>query len=298
MNTTLWNRLQTIADRLQTIDRRIIYGILLVIILIPLFIPIALPTYPSKQSQDFYDTIERVAKESPNKIVILDGQWSPSTRGENQWQAQAVVTHLMVRHLHFAILSFDTQNNTVTQTLVVEPLAKKYGYVYGQDYVNWGYRPATSFVPILKGLVTDIPNTIKKDYKGVPISQLPVMKGVKTRDDIGAVVEVTPVASAEFWLGLFEQNNNPPFLFAPTAVMAPTYYPYLDTGQMAGMLTGIKGAGDYEGLLINGKQLKTPSFGTRAAGALSLVYALIIFLIILGNIGYYAGRAAKRRTGQ
>jgi hypothetical protein len=289
MNTTLW-------DRLQTIDRRVIYGILLAVILIPLFFPITLPTYPSKQSQDFYDTVERVAKESPNKMVILDGQWSPSTRGENQWQTQAIVTHLMMRHLHFAILSFDTQNNTVTQTQIVEPLARKFGYVYGRDYVNWGFRPVPSFVPILKGLVTDIPHTIKKDYKGTPVDQIPVMKGIKTRDDIGAVVEVTPAATAEAWLGLFEQNNNPPFLFAPTAVMAPTYYPYLDTKQMAGMLTGIKGVGDYEKMLIDAKLLDRPSFGTRAAGALSLVYALIIVLIILGNVGYYAGRAAQRKA--
>lgn len=288
MNNTLW-------DRLQTIDRRIIYAILLVVILIPLFFPITLPTYPSKQSQDFYDTVEQVAKESPNKLVIIDGQWSPSTRGENQWQAQAIVTHLMARHLHFAILSFDTQNNTVTQTQIVEPLARKFGYVYGRDYVNWGFRPVPSFQPILKGLVTDIPHTIKKDYKGTPLDQIPVMKGIKTRADIGAVVEITPSATAEYWLGLFEQNNNPPFLFAPTAVMAPTYYPYLDTGQMAGMLTGIKGAGDYEGLLINAKLLDKPSFGSGAAGALSLVYALIILLIILGNVGYYAGRAARLR---
>ena len=288
MNTTFW-------DRLQTIDRRIIYAVLLVVILIPLFFPITLPTYPSKQSQDFYDTVERVAKESPKKLIIIDGWWSPGTRGENQWQAQAVVTHLMRRHMHFAILSFDTQNNTVMQTQIVEPLAQKYGYVYGQDYVNWGFRPAAVFVPTLKGLVTDIPHTVKKDYKGVPIEQVPVMKGIRTRDDIGAVVEITPSATAETWLGLFEQNNSPPFLFAPTAVMAPTYYPYLDTKQIAGMLTGIKGAGDYEHLLINANLLDKPSFGTGAAGALSLVYALMILLIILGNVGYYVGRSAQRR---
>jgi len=282
MNTTIW-------DRLQTIDRRVIYAILLGVILIPLFFPISLPTYPSKQSLDFYNTIEKLAKESPNKLVIIDGWWSPSTRGENQWQAQAVVTHLMMRHLHFAILSFDTQNNTVMQTQVVEPLAKTYGYVYGRDYVNWGFKPVPSFVPTVKGLVTDIPGTLKKDYQGKPLAQMPVMKNIKTRNDIGALVEITPSATAETWLGLFVQNDNPPMLFAPTAVMAPTYYPYLDTGQMAGMLTGIKGAGDYEGLL------GTHSFGSRAAGALSLVYALIILLIILGNVGYYASRAAQRK---
>lgn len=297
MNTSFWNW-AAVWDRLQTIDRRIIYGVLLVVILIPLFLPIKLPTYPSKQSQDFYDTIERVAKDSPNKIVIIDGQWSASTRGENQWQAQAVVTHLMARHLHFAIISFDTQNNTLMQAQVVEPLAQKYGYVYGRDYVNWGYKPISSFVPTLKGLVTDIPGTIKKDYKGTPLAQIAVMKGIKTRGDVGAVVEITPSATAETWLGLFEQNNTPPFLFAPTAVMAPTYYPYLDTGQMAGMLTGIKGAGDYEGLLIHANLLDKPSFGTRAAGALSLVYTLIILLVILGNVGYYASRAAQRRGEQ
>ncbi|MGI4792091.1 MAG: hypothetical protein ACRYFS_24985 [Janthinobacterium lividum] len=286
MNTNIW-------ERLQNIDRRIIYAILIAVILIPLFVPnLTLPTYPSKQSTDFYNTIERVAKESPQKIVIVDGQWSPSTRGENQWQAEAVVTHLMKRHMHFAILSFDTQNNTVMQTLVVAPLAKKYSYVYGRDYINWGYRPASVFVPTVKSLVVDIPGTIKKDYKGTPVTDFPVMKGIKSRADVGAVVEVTPTASADVWLGLFEQNNTPPFLFAPTAVMAPTYYPYIDTGQIAGMLTGIKGAGDYEGLL------KTHSFGTRAAGTLSLVYGLIILLIIIGNVGFYASRAASRREGR
>jgi len=286
MNTTIW-------ERLQTIDRRVIYAILIGVILVPLFLPkLSLPTYPSKQSRDFYNTVEQVAKQSPQKIVIVDGQWSPSTRGENQWQAEAIITHLMMRHLHFAILSFDTQNNTVMQTIVVAPLAKKYGYVYGRDYINWGYRPASVFVPTVKSLVVDIPGTIKKDYKGTPVTDFPVMKGIKNRSDVGAVVEVTPAATADVWLGLFEQNNTPPFLFAPTAVMAPTYYPYVDTGQIAGMLTGIKGAGDYEGLL------GTHSFGTRASGALSLVYGLIILLIIIGNVGYYAARGASRRAGR
>ncbi len=285
MNTTLW-------DRMQTIDRRIIYGVLLLFILIPLFNPkLQLPNYPAKQSQDFYDTIEKIAADpaSAKKIVIINGMWSPSTRGENQWQAEALVTHLMMRHLHFATLTFDTQNDTVMQANIVEPLAKKYGYVYGRDYVNWGYRPTSVYVPTIKGLVTDIPGTIKKDEKGTPLSSLSVMTGIRTRSDIAAVVDITPVESTEQWLGLFEQNNNPPFLFAPTAVMAPTYYPYLDSGQIAGMLTGIKGAGDYEQLL------NVHSFGTRAAGALSTVYALIILLVVLGNLGYYMARAARRR---
>ena len=285
MPVTLW-------DRLQTIDRRIIYAVLLVFIIIPLAYPIQLPNYPAKQSQDFYDTVQRVGADpaSAHKIVIIDGQWSPSTRGENQWQAEAIVSHLMQRHLHFATIAFDTQNQTIMQEEVVGPLAKKYGYVYGRDYVNWGYRPFTAFIPTVKGLAYDIPKTIKKDYHGTPVGDIPVMAGIHNRGDVAALIDITPVESAEVWMGQFENGSNPPFLFAPTAVMAPTYYPYLDSGQMSGMLTGIKGAGDYEGLI------HTQGFGARAAGALSLVYLLIIVLIILGNVGYYAGRSARRRA--
>lgn len=285
MKPTFW-------DRIQTIDRRIVYAALLVSILVPLFINVSLPNYPAKQSIDFYDTIQKIGDDpaSANKIVIINGMWSPSTRGENEWQAEAVVTHLMRRHIHFATIAFDIQNNTIMQHDVVQPLAKKYGYVYGRDYVNWGFKPGSVYAVTIKGLVKDIPGTLKTDVNGTPLSQIPVMRTIKTRADVAAVVDITPVASTEAWLGLFEQNNNPPYLLAPTAVGAPTYYPYLDSKQIAGMLTGIKGAGDYESLL------GTQSFGTRAAGALSVVYALIILLIILGNLGFYMARAARRRA--
>ncbi len=277
---------------MQTIDRRVIYAVLLLSILVPLFVNVSLPNYPAKQSVEFYDTIQKIGDDpaSANKIVIINGMWSPGTRGENQWQAEAVVTHLMRRHIQFATIAFDIQNNTIMQRDVVQPLAKKYGYVYGRDYVNWGFKPGSVYAVTIKGLVKDIPGTIKTDVNGTPLSQIPVMKTIKTRADVAAVVDITPVASTDAWLGLFEQNNTPPYLLAPTAVGAPTYYPYLDSKQIAGMLTGIKGAGDYESLL------GTSSFGTRAAGALSVVYALIILLIILGNLGYYMARAARRRA--
>lgn len=283
MNTSFW-------QRLQAIDRRVIYVILLLFIIVPLLVPRLsnkIPIIPSRQSQDFYDTMEKVARDSPNKIVILDGWWSPSTRGENQWQTQAIITHMMKLHLHFAILSFDPQNNTLVQGLA-DDLAPKYDYVYGRDYINWGFRPNAVFTPTVKGLVTDIPGTIKKDKNNKPVGEYPVMAGIKTMKDVGAIVEVTPTASADTWLQLAQGVYKTPFLYAPTAVMAPTYYPYLDSGQISGMLTGVKGAGDYEFLT------KSPTVGTSATGALSLVYALLIGLIILGNVGYYVTRRGER----
>jgi len=279
-------------QRSQTIDRRIIYVILLLFILVPLFAQkFNLPIIPSKQSTDFYNTLQQVPTD---KMVLIDGQWSPSTRGENQWQTQALLIHVMQRHLKFAILSFDAQNNGVVQGMV-DALAPKYGYVEGRDYVNFGYRPYSVFVQTVQAMATNVPGTLKKDRHGTKLSEMPIMKGINTIQDFGAVVEVTAAATVEYWIGLGglrQANHEVPLLLATTAVGAPTYYPYLDAGQIQGMLTGIKGAGDYEFLL------GTSTFGTRATGALSLVYALIIGLIVLGNVGYYAGRAADRRAAQ
>lgn len=279
-------------QQLQRIDRRWIYAVLIVFILIPLFDrKFNVPIIPSKQSQDFYDTLSQVP---PGGMVIVDGWWSPGTRGENQWQTQAILLHVMRRHLRFAILSFDPQNNTLVQG-IVNDLGPKYGYVEGRDYVNFGYKPQSVFSQTVQAIATNIPGTLKKDRHGTPLAGMPVMKGISSIQDIGAVIEVTPSATAETWLGLGGLRQGPkpvPFLLATTAVGAPTYYPYLDSGQIAGMLTGVKGAGDYEYLL------GTSANGTRATSALSLVYALIIGLIALGNIGYFAGRAAERRAAQ
>ena len=285
MNASFW-------QRMQRVDARIIYVLLLLSILIPLFDrQFSLPIIPSQEARKFYNVVQGLPH---NKLVIVDGWWSPSTRGENKWQAQAILTHLMRRHLPFAILSFDPKNNQLTQD-IVNQLAPQYGYVYGRDYVNWGYRPQTVVVQIVKGLAQSIPGTIKTDWKGTPLAQIPVMRGIQNYSHIGAIVEITPSATADYWIGLAPVGSGPgqiPLLFAPTAVMAPTYYPYLDSGQISGMLTGIKGAGDYEQLL------GIRSFGTRATGALSLVYALIIAFVILGNVGYHVSRAGTRRLNR
>jgi hypothetical protein len=281
--TTIWHKL-------QNIDRRVIYALLLLSIIIPLFVPsISIPGVPSQQSKDFYSTVETISKTDPNKIVIISGAWSSGTRGENKWQAQAIITHLMMRHVRFAILSFDPQNNDLTQR-IAEKAAAKYNYKYGEDYINWGYRPFSVFTQTLKGIVTDIPATIKTDWHSKNLSTFPIMKDIKSVKDVKAIIDITPSNTVNTWIGLVQGVNHTPLLYAPTAVMAPDSYPYLDSHQISGLLTGIKGAGDYEELT------GVKAFATRGAGALSMVYALIIFLVILGNIGYQQGRLHARRT--
>jgi len=72
-----------------------------------------------------------------------------------------------------------------------------------------------------------------------------------------------------------------------TAVAAPPFYPYVQSGQLVGLLGGLKGAAEYEGLV------GATGDATRGMDAQSIVHALIVFFILLGNVVYLMERRAR-----
>ncbi len=280
MKSTFWHKAQNISPN-------ILYAIAMVVIAVPLLNPhFILPITPNTQTKRAFDAVEAAAKAAPGKLAIIDGEWSASTRGENQFQEEAIMEHLMRLHVPFAMIGFTPQNRVLSQQ-IADRLAPQYGYVYGRDYVNWGYKVA--FAQTLKSMAHDIPATLKEDARHTPLDQLPIMKNVRTYQDISLIVEVTPSSTLDNWLGLVEGINHTPIIYAPTAVMAPEGYPFLDSGQIKGIVTGVAGAGDYEALL------HAKGSATQVATSLSAVYLLIIVLIIVGNVGYFATRKAERQ---
>jgi len=275
--------------RLQDIDRRILYVLLAISVSLPFLVAAPVPqAAQSPQTQGFYKTIEDLAADPQrrNKLVILSTNFSASTAAENRTQTETMMRHLMRRRIRFAIFSFDPQGRLLAQQ-TAERLQGRYGYVYGRDYVNWGFRPVGAFVNIVKAMVRDIPGAIGTDHRGTKLAELSAMKGVRGVDDIGAVIEISGSNSLPIWLQFFQRTGKTPVptLFACTAVMAPEAFPFLKSGQLQGMLVGLKGAIEYEGLL--GER----GFATKASASLSYSHFLIVALIVLGNIGMWAARA-------
>jgi hypothetical protein len=270
---------QTIWHRLLMIDRRILYLILFVNIIIFLLIPIKVPTVTSPPVRKFYDTIEQL---QPGDIVMVSSNWSAGTIGENRPQLEAVIRHLMRKKVRFTVISFDPQARDISFRFISR-VTQEGGYQYGKDWAHFGFLPA--LVAGIKGMVKDIPATIKQDIKGTPIAQLPVMQGVKTLADYKMVIDITPSGTVPAWIAYRPKNLI--VLFCPTSVMAAEAYTFLDSGQVAGMLTGAIGAQEYEQLL------QQEGLGTPFAKAISFSHALIILFIILGNIALFMSRRAQ-----
>ena len=273
---------------LQRLDRRILYAMLLLAVTVPFFLPLRLPVPISPQTRALYETIENLP---PDSFVLFGIDWSASTRGENGPQTEALMRHLMIKHLRFAIIAFaDVQGETLGQT-IAERLQKQYGYQEGRDWVNWGYHPAAAQENFLKALAQDAPTTVGRDNHNHPIFALPVMHGIKTAHDFSLILDANASASYQPYIQFLQGPYQIPMGFAPTAVMAPEAFNYIDSKQLIGMVAGLGGAVEYEQLLgVNGK-------ATRANISSSFAHLLIMGFIVIGNIAMLLERRHLLKRG-
>lgn len=271
---------------LQTIDRRIIYIAVAVLVFLPLVIPFELPMYITPAAQSFFEAVEKVPRE---KLVIVACDFGAGTRGENEPQTRAVIEHLMQKGQKFAIMGFDLQGPEFGQRLA-EKAEKKYRRTYGKDWCNWGYKP--SITTTLMSLAKNIPDTIGADRNGTPLRNLQVMKGIETIRDVGMICEFSGSAMLPAYVQMIQGVYGTPLGQGCTGIMGPEQYPYLDSGQLKGLLVGMKGAAEYETLVgFRGK-------GFKAMIPQSVAHLLLMALIILGNIGLYVSQGRGRLTSQ
>jgi hypothetical protein len=66
-----------------------------------------------------------------------------------------------------------------------------------------------------------------------------------------------------------------------TAVTAPEMYPYIQSGQLVGLLAGMKGAGEYEQIV------NRPGLGVAGMVAQSSVHLMVVAFIAFANIVYF-----------
>ncbi len=267
-------------SNLQKIDRRITYLLLAVVVFIPLkwdILGTSLPVMSEVRSS--YDAVENV---KPDQIALVSVVWGPGTQAENRTQTEVVVRHLFRKGVPFVLLCWELQGAPLAEELVRD-LAKEYNKVEGVDWATTGYRPAY-ILYFIKGMCQNLNQTLGKEPNlNKSFADIPITKD-KTIDDVGLLVEATASATLPTWISFLGQTKAVPIVYCPTAVMVPEGYNYVDTKQVAGMLPGLVGAAQYDELLEH------KGFARRGANALSMAHALIIALIILGNIGYVVSR--------
>lgn len=271
-----------VFERLAKIDRRIIFLLVGLAAIIPLLIPIGLPIDITKPVQSIYDTIEALPEGS---IVVVSIDYDPGSEAELYPATLAFLEHCFRKNLRVYMMGLWPAGIALGNYAFAE-IAPKYEKQYGTDYINVGYKPGGPVMLLTLG--RNVADVVNADYIGTPIDSFPLGRAVKTARDMDVVMTFSSGDPGILhWIIYFNARFGTKICGSTTAISAPRQYQYLASGQLIGLLGGLKGAAEYETLL--GRQARA----TAGMDSQSIVHVLLVIFIIIGNIILVRERSKK-----
>lgn len=269
---------------MSNIDRRWIYGLMIFVIALALIRPIGLAIIPSDATRTAYDLIDALPSGS---IVWLGMEFSAGGIPELMPAAQSIIRQGFRKNLRFVAAGMWNMAGDMADqafSIVKEEFPDK---KYGVDWVNLGYKPGNEV--LLQQYLDNIINTAQGvDFYQNDLNTLPLLKefpNLKAADMVAIFCTGTP--GEKEYIKHVTGPNNIPLVEAAISVSVPECMPLVQSGQIKGLVAGMKGAAEYEVLV------QKPGSATAGMDAQSFSHALIIIFMILGNIGYVLTRNKK-----
>lgn len=262
--------------RLLKLDRRIIFVLIALATALPLLFPVNLPISVSPRVRAAFDTVD---KQPAGSYVLMSLDYEPDIMAELQPMAISVLRHCFRKGLKPVVLTLYPAAPGLIERALNEA-AEAEGKKRNVDYVFLGYKSGSQSV--ILGLGESIRTMFPTDFWGTPLDQIPMMRGHNSYADFPLVVNLSGSSIADYYIRIAATRYRRPMVLGATAVMTTDYYPYLSSGQILGLIGGMKGAAEYERL--------NDLFGNARRGmdAQSLVHVVIVVLVILGNLALAA----------
>jgi len=265
---------------LLKLDKRIIYGLLLVAVAVPLFLKVKLPVSISEQTARVYDAVENV---HAGDFVIVSFDFEASSLPEIRPVAEAMLRHLFNRGARIVGIALFSEGTAIGYDLLNQ-MAAESGKKYGEDFVYLGFRP--QYISAILGIGEEIESVFPLDYMNNPWHNSGPFGSVSSYDDVELVVSIADGSLPTYWVEYAGVRYGQKIAVALTAVMVTSYYPYTEAGQIEGMVAGLRGAAEYEDLLgFSGG-------GQRGMLAQSFGHLMIVGLVVAVNL--IAWRRKKR----
>lgn len=229
----------------------------------------------------FYDQIESLAAGSP---VLLAVDYDPGYTGELKAASSTVIQRLMQKQQRIAVISTVPAGPALAEDLLQQAY-------YSQQMIGSGYTLNTHTISLgyLPGGVTSLKEFALRPkqaarygltvtHDGLIPWDHPALEGVNRLTDFTAVIVITD--SVDTGRGWVEQVQpalgSTPMLLISSAQAAPMLEPYVQSGQLSGMLSGLAGSVSYENIL------QQPGIGQSYWIAFQGGIAVVIALILVG----------------
>lgn len=321
-----------IWEKMLNVDRRWIFLLIGISCIVPFFTPLGLPILPSVEVLGIYDHIEGLgpdnaifvgfdfdpgtaAENMPMGVAVLRHAfarnipvfvtaYTPLGQGMAAMAVEALTDETTADFFEYVNWEdwASIRDRGITDRAGIEEAwiaegntlpENARGWVFeGRDIAMLGYLPY--FHLVILGMSSSIASQFPTDIGGTPIEEMPMYQEHKSLREIDLAVTNAGSSACVAWITYGREKIGLPIAFGVTAVMATDYYIFIQSGQIVGQMGGLRGAAEYEVLLNENGYNK--GFGKAFVGmdVQNIAHLLIIFLVILGNIAFFAGGFHKK----
>lgn len=297
-------------DRLLALDRRWVFLAMAVAVATPVLTGTTFPETPTPMTRDTFAVLDALPKGS-RVLIALD--YDPAGMSELHPMAAAFTRHAAVKGHKIYFLTLWPTGPAFVDDMVRILRDEFPGLEYGEDYVNLGYR--TGNEGVIKVIVNDLRRSYGEDVRKVALANIPMTRDIKSVRQMDLIVSVSGgTPGTKEWVQYASTPYGIETISGVTGVQTPLFVPYIPR-QLDGMLGGIKAAAEYEYLLLeNYPQVEgeiadaappdVPVTSTaakrsvrealRRMGPQVVAHLLMVSLIVIGNVLYFAGRGRGR----
>lgn len=271
--------------KLGLVDRRWIFLAIAIVVFLPLLFPLGFPIRETDSSQKVYDTIEAL---EPGSKVLVSCEYGPSTKPEIHPMMIAILRHLFRNGHKIYVTCLWPDGQFMAEEALRQVAVGEFQKTYGEDYVFLGFRPGNEAV--VKGIYSNIRKLYTVDVYQTLVDQIPMMEGVNKFEDFDFLFS----ASAGYpgtieWVQYGADPTGVTMSTGTTSIQVNEVMPYVQSGQVRGILAGMPGAAEYE------KLIDEPGIGTSGMDAQSVAHLVIVLFIVIGNIAYFIEQKRARK---
>ncbi|KPJ65822.1 hypothetical protein AMJ44_09365 [candidate division WOR-1 bacterium DG_54_3] len=277
-------------ERMMNLDRRWVYLVIGVVVVVTAIWTFRVPLYVTPEARSVYDFVESL---TPGEVLMIGVDYDPSALAELHPMSYAITRQCFSKDVKLLLCCLH-QNGPGMVEQVIAQVAEEYGKVNGVDYVYLGYKPYPSITILAMGQNFRIP--FPEDYYGTPLDSLPMMRTITNYDNVRAIINISAGSATEYWINYANGRYNAKLAIGVTGVMTSDYYPFLQSGQIFGLIGGMKGASEYEYLAEKGGYIskeKDQLIASKSMPIQTTTHIVIILFIVIGNIGYFMTKGKK-----
>ena len=276
--------LEDMILKFGSVDRRFIFVLIGLAVFIPLLRPIDLPIRTTPTTEKVYNAIDAIPA---NSKVLMSFDYGPSTKPEIHPMTLGVMRQLL-RKDHQIYITCLWPDGLYMALDALDEINKEFDLVEYEDYVLLGFRPGNE--AIVKGLASDLRKVYTVDAKGVMLADIPMMDGVNNLKDSQFIFTGSAGYPGTFeWVQYGGDPTGVPLSSGTTSIQVNEVMPYVQSGQVRGILAGMPGAAEYE------KLIGTPGIAIQGMAAQSFAHLVIVLFIVLGNLAYFITERRERK---